>query len=61
MPAAHFTMEKATVDTTKPAVPNVWVATQTWVAKGLKMGRAEVIQICQNKLFYFHLSCSFKS
>jgi len=43
------------------AVPKVWVATQTWVAKGRKMGRAKVIQLCQNELFYFHFSSSFHS
>jgi len=35
------------------AVPKVWVVTQTWVAKGRKMCRAKVIQICQNETYFF--------
>jgi len=38
-------------------VLKVWVATQTWVTEGQKMGRNIVIQICQNssfKFFQFH-------
>jgi len=41
------------VDYPGAAVLKVWVATQTWVAKGQKMGRAKVIQICQKKIFSF--------
>ena len=36
-----------------PGVLKVWVATQTWVAEGQKMGRDIVIQICQNLIFKF--------
>jgi len=39
----------------KSAVPKVWVA------KGLKMDSATMIQICQNELFSFHFSSSFNS
>jgi len=38
---------KRFLDRLKPVL-KVWVATQTWVAKGRKMGGAKVIQICQN-------------
>jgi len=46
---------------TRAAVPKGWVETQTWVAKGRKMGHAKVIPICQNELFSFHFSSSFNS
>ena len=32
----------------KTVVLKLWVATQIWVAEGQKLGRAKVIQICQN-------------
>jgi len=41
------------------AVPKAWVAAQTLVVKGRKMGHPEVIEICQNELFSFHISSSF--
>ena len=37
----------------RSGVLKVWVATQTWVVEGQKMGRDLVIQICQNSIFKF--------